>query len=155
MNISFKAIAIIALLSLVSFPSDLRAADKIEASSMTNHAPSEAFSGFERFEMSKTTMAAPYGGQKANEIAQNNFQLNLDGRIQEWLAEKNIAAAKTDQPRVLLIEPRIEKVKFIGTGARFWAGAFAGSSRVLVKVKFTDKATGQVTTTHELDTRGS
>ena len=97
-----------------------------------------------KFPMSKTTMAAPYDGQKANEIAQNNFQLNLDGRIQEWLAEKNIAAAKADQPRVLLIEPRIEKVKFIGTGARFWAGAFAGSSRVLVKVKFTDKATGQV-----------
>lgn len=141
MKIGFKTIAATALLM---FASSMQAAEKIEASSMTNAAPAEAFNAFQRFELAKSTMSAPYDGQKGNEQAQANFQLNLDGNIQEWLGEKNAAAAKLDSPRVLLIEPRIDKVKFVGTGARIWAGAMAGSSRILVKVKFTDKATGKV-----------
>lgn len=141
MNIAFKAVVISLLLA---FSSHTQAAEKIEASSMTNPAPNEAFSVFQRFELAKVTMSAPYDGLKANELAQSSFQLNLDGNIQEWLGEKNTAGAKIDNPRVLLIEPRIEKIKFVTSNARLWGGAMAGSSRILVKVKFTDKATGTV-----------
>ena len=133
-----------AAVALLMCGASLQAAEKIEASSLTNPAPVEAFKAFQRFELLKSTMAAPYDGQKGNEQAQANFQLNLDGNIQEWLGAKNAEAAKLDAPRVLMIEPRIDKIKFVGTGARIWAGAFAGSSRILVKVKFTDKASGQV-----------
>ena len=141
MKSTFKAIAVTLLLVCSSHT---QAAEKIEASSMTNPAPIEAFSAFDRFELAKVTMSAPYEGQKGNEHAQASFQLNLDGHIQEWLGQKNTAAARTQTPRVLLIEPRIEKVKFVTGGARFWAGAMAGSSRILVKVKFTDKESGKV-----------
>ncbi len=120
------------------------ASERIEASSLTNPAPREPFSAFERFELTKFVLLKPYAGQAANEHAMVDAQADLDRRLNEWVSAKNAEPARSEVPRVLLIEPRIEKVKFIGGSARFWAGAFAGSSRVLIKVKFTDKATGTV-----------
>ena len=118
------------------------AGETITASSISNPAPAEAFSAFDRFELAKATVDAPYAGQPANERALLDLQADIDKRIPSWISEKNARPAKSDPPRVLLIEPRIEKVRFIGTGARLWAGALAGTSRVLLKVRISDKATG-------------
>jgi hypothetical protein len=49
-----------------------------------------------------------------------------------------------EAPRTLRIEPRIQHVEFITGGKRFRAGAFAGGSAVLMTVKLTDAATGDV-----------
>ncbi|HKY06638.1 MAG TPA: hypothetical protein VJQ55_00265 [Candidatus Binatia bacterium] len=46
--------------------------------------------------------------------------------------------------RTLVIQPRIEHIKFIGGGARFWAGPIAGSSAVIMKVKYIDKNSGKL-----------
>jgi hypothetical protein len=46
--------------------------------------------------------------------------------------------------RTLLVEPYIEQLKFVGGNARFWAGALAGSSAVVLKMKLVDQQTGQV-----------
>jgi hypothetical protein len=46
--------------------------------------------------------------------------------------------------RVLDVEPHILQLKFVSGGARFFAGALAGSSAVLMRVKFVDAHTGQV-----------
>jgi hypothetical protein len=46
--------------------------------------------------------------------------------------------------RVLDVEPDIVQLKFVSGGARFFAGALAGSSAVLMRVKFVDGQTGQV-----------
>ena len=130
------------LLFFVTWSSPVFAGETIEASSVSNPAPTEAFSVFDRFEAVPATMGSPYAEQKTNVVALRDLQADLDKRLGPWLSEKNSQPAKSDPPRTLLIEPRIEKVKFIGTNARLWAGAFAGSSRVLIKVRFTDKATG-------------
>lgn len=118
------------------------AGETIEASSTLNPAPVEVFSAFDRFELTKVTMGSPYAGQPANDRALLDLQTDIDKRIPAWVAEKNAQPAKNDPPRVLLIEPRVEKVRFVSTGARFWGGAFSGKSQVLLKVRISDKATG-------------
>ena len=45
--------------------------------------------------------------------------------------------------RTLRITPYIKEVKFIGGGARFWAGAMAGSSAILMQTTYEDSSTGK------------
>lgn len=118
--------------------------DYIEAKAVTNPPPSTALQAFDRFELAPFTMDAPYAGQDANEEAKTRLQTNLDERLPPVLAEWNAKPAKGTPPRTLKIEPTIRHVKFISGKARFWAGAFAGGTAVLVTVKLSDAATGEV-----------
>ncbi|HEU4602504.1 MAG TPA: hypothetical protein VFS24_11070 [Steroidobacteraceae bacterium] len=116
----------------------------VEAKQLTNPPPAVALNSFDRFEIAPISMGAPYAGQNANEDAKKRLQANLDERVQPLLREWNAADAKNQPPKTLKIEPAIRHVKFIGGGARFWAGAAAGGSAVLMTVKLTDAATGEV-----------
>ena len=120
----------------------------IEPRNATNPAPAKAFDQFQRFEVRPISMDAPYAGQEPNEQAKASIQANLDERLNPLVAGWNAKPAG-DAPRTLVIEPRIEHVKFITGGKRFWAGAFAGGSAVLMTVKLTDAATGEVVATPE------
>ena len=120
------------------------AKDEIQAAAETNPPPAEALGQFDRYELRPATLASDYAGHKANQEALASFQRNLDERVGAWVGERNAAPATHSPVRTLVIEPRIEKIRFISGGARFWAGAFAGSSRILVKMKLTDQDTGQV-----------
>lgn len=120
------------------------AKDVIRPAGSSNPAPAEALAAFERYELKPVVLVGVYAGQPANEKALESFQRNLDERVGAWVAEQNAKPASHEPVRTLVIEPRIEKVRFIGGGARFWAGALAGSSQVLVKMKLTDQASGAV-----------
>jgi hypothetical protein len=120
------------------------AKDEIRASSTTNPPPSEALGQFDRYELKPATLAPDYAEHPANKEALVAFQRNLDERVGAWVTEQNAVAAKNTPARTLVIEPTIEKIRFISGGKRFWAGAFAGSSQLLVKLKLTDAATGTV-----------
>lgn len=65
------------------------------------------------------------------------------------------APGASSNARTLLIEPLIEEIKFIGGAARFWVGAMAGSSAVLMKVTYRDKATGEVIAEPEFYQKGN
>ncbi|MCF8068334.1 MAG: hypothetical protein K9L30_07095 [Desulfobacterales bacterium] len=56
--------------------------------------------------------------------------------------------------RTLQITPYIKEIKFVGGAARFWAGAMAGSSAVLMEVTFRDSSTGKVIADPEFFERG-
>ena len=113
--------------------------DEIAASSATNPPPVEPLAAFARYEVRPLVIAPAYAGHKANEAARVNLQANLDERLAPVLESTGTGG---EGGRTLLIEPRIEKIRYIGTGARVWAGAFAGKSRVLLRVRLTDAATG-------------
>ncbi|WP_129776927.1 hypothetical protein [Peristeroidobacter soli] len=118
--------------------------DYIEAKNSTNPPPSTALEAFDRFEIAPIAMVDPYAGQPANEQAKQRLQANLDERVPPVLNEWSGKPAKHDPPRVLRIEPTIRHVKFVSGKARFWAGAFAGGTAVLMTVKMSDPATGEV-----------
>lgn len=118
--------------------------DYIEAREINNPPPSVALDQFDRFEIAPIAMGAPYAGQPANEQAKQRLQTNLDERVPPLLTEWNGKDAKHAPPRALKIEPTIRHVKFISGKARFWAGALAGGTAVLMTVKLSDAATGEV-----------
>lgn len=117
-------------------------ATHIKPSKMHNPPPSEKFSAFDRFELKRVDLSATYADSGANQKAAAKIQEYFNERVQPAVADWNKASKGTE--RTLLIEPRIEHIKFIGVGARIWAGPLAGSSAVVMKVKYTDKTTGKV-----------
>ncbi len=110
-------------------------------SSYENPAPSVAFSRYANFEVKPIEMKAPYAGQGANEKAKAKLEeelaLRMDPNIAAW-------AARQADGGTLVIEPTIREIKFISGGSRFWAGAMAGDSAVVVSVIYRDKETGEV-----------
>ena len=111
---------------------------------LMNPPPSEAFSAFQQFEVKPIQMGAPYAGQEANDKALVKIQENFDLRVNPVVTAWNAKAPESGTGRTLVIEPRIQDIKFVNATARVWGGAMAGSSAVVLKIKFTDKATGAV-----------
>ena len=141
-------VAVLALAALALQPLQSWAAgdvvEYIEAKGISNPPPSVALEAFDRFEIAPIAMVDPYAGQAANEQAKERLQINLDERVPPLLAEWNAKPEKNQPPRTLKIEPSIRHVKFISGKARFWAGAFAGGTAVLMTVKLSDAASGEV-----------
>ena len=135
------AIVVLSTACTLAFAKDK---DEIKPAGKTNAPPAELLSGFDRYELKPAVLTGVYAGQEINETALASFQRNFDERVGAWVAEQNAKPASHDPVRTLVIEPRIEKIRFISGGARVWAGAFAGSSRVLVKLRLVDQATGVV-----------
>lgn len=113
------------------------------AEGANNPLPTVPLNTFQRFEMAPVAMGAPFAGQKGNEVARERLQANLDLRVGAVLTQWNTQPA-SGAVRTLKIEPEIRYVRFITGGKRFFAGGFAGDSSLMVKVKLTDKATGEV-----------
>ena len=139
----WKVLAVVALSAActLAFAKDK---DEIKPAGKTNPAPTELLSGFDRYEVKPAVLTGVYAGQEINETALASFQRNFDERVGAWATEQNAKPARHDPVRTLVVEPRIDKIRFISGGARVWAGAFAGSSRVLVKLRLVDQATGAV-----------
>lgn len=116
----------------------------ISAKEMTNPPPSTVLSAFDHFELSPIDMVAPYAGQPANEQAKTRLQGYVDEKVPPILNGWNLAEPKHSPPRTLKIEPVIRHVKFVSGKARFWGGALAGGTAVLMTVKLSDAATGEV-----------
>jgi len=53
-------------------------------------------------------------------------------------------ALESTDTRSLIIRPHIVEIKFIGGAARFWVGALAGSSAVLMQVTYINMPSGNV-----------
>lgn len=133
---------IVAMLLLFALP--LHADDIQEPAEGANNAPPAApLNTFQRFEIAPVAMGAPFAGQKGNEVARERLQANLDERAQPLLKEWN-AMPVGEAPKTLKIEPQIRYIRFITGGKRFFAGALAGGSSIMVKVKLSDAATGEV-----------
>ena len=113
------------------------------ADGANNPPPKEAFNAFQRFEAEPIAMGAPWAGQKTNEAAKTMLQADLDERLKPLLSEWNARSAG-DAPRTLRIEPVVRYIRFITGGKRFWGGGFAGNSAIMISLKITDAATGDV-----------
>jgi len=135
-------LALTALLSSACLLAQAR--DEIKPVGRNNPPPTEALGGFGRYEVKPAVLVGAYAGQAVNEKALASFQRNFDQRVGAWVTAQNAKPANGELVRTLVIEPRMEKVRFISGGVRFWTGPFAGSSRVLVKMKLVDQATGAV-----------
>ncbi len=106
------------------------------------------FSTFETVEMAHVTIEPPFDKSGANKKAAKKIDENLFVSMRNvfpGLIETSTTSSTSGSPgETLLIIPVIEEIKFIGGAARFWVGAMAGSSAVLMQVTYKDKATGDI-----------
>lgn len=123
------------------------ATSSIGISNFRNPEPKAAFSEYSTFEMKPIEMESPYAGQGTNDKAKTKLQVELDLRINPHLANWNEEAGTGG--KTLLIEPTIREIKFIRGGARFWAGAMAGDSAIVVHVIYRDKESGEIVASPE------
>ena len=97
---------------------------------------------FANVEMLPAPVLAPFDQSGANKKAAKKINEHLNTQMHYVFTMLN---ADEKQPgKTLLIKPRIKEIKFIGGAARFWAGAMAGSSAVLMDVTYLDKDSGEV-----------
>jgi hypothetical protein len=131
-----------AVLVLSGFASDAFANPAEGA--IQNPPPADALKSFGKYELKEVAMGPPYAGQKANDKAIAKIREHMQTQIAPVISAWNIAGAQSGKDTTLLIEPAVSEIKFIGGGARFWAGALAGSSYVVIKVKLTEQPSGRV-----------
>ena len=111
---------------------------KIAPTVTTNPPPTEALRQFAHFEL-LPLQAAP--DAQAEKAALAKIDTNLHDKImavtKPW--ERTDANGRT-----LKIQPYVTQLKFVNGATRFFAGAFAGSSAVVMQLKITDAASNEV-----------
>ncbi len=117
-------------------------ATNIHPPTKANVPPTEKFGTFTNFELKPSTIAPKYSSSGANQKAVRKIDEQLEVKLKEVFP--NLNSEKILKGKTLIIRPYVEAIKFVGGGARFWAGAMAGSSAVLLQVRFIDKASGKI-----------
>ena len=111
----------------------------IYAPAATNPAPIRAFNEFGNFRLAPVALNPAFASHGYNVSATAAIDRNLRASL-----IPNMVAWDKGEGSTLVIQPSVEEIKFIGGGARFWAGALAGSSVVVMRVTYTDEDTGAV-----------
>jgi len=139
---------ILAVALVAAIPLMQGCATKIKASSLTNPAPTEAFSSYGRIDVKPVVFAQGYKGNQAalNKIAEN-FAHDLAPSLTKW----NSMPANG---RTLTVEPVVEQISFKSGAKRVFLGPFAGSSGVLMRVTFRDQS-GKVVASPQFFQRAS
>ena len=117
------------------------ATEKYLPSVPSNAPPAKPFGQFDRIELRPVTIQPPFDKDKPNQLAREHLQTHLDERVTPLTVTMNARPAKAEPASTLVVEPIIVKVKYFGVRASLTA---FGSSQVLMKVRITDKATGEV-----------
>ncbi|TAN02857.1 MAG: hypothetical protein EPN36_15220 [Rhodanobacteraceae bacterium] len=103
-----------------------------------NPPPTEAFSHFQHFMLEPIKVSDEVVHENA---AVDKISVYMQQRVGTTLAGWE---NRSQDGRTLDVQPYIVQLKFVSGGKRFFAGALAGSSAVLMHVKFTDAQTGRV-----------
>jgi hypothetical protein len=107
-----------------------------------NPPPVNALAGYDKYEILPIAMGPPYAGDEGKEKAKAKIQDHVTMEIDPVLVQWNADAAGNSRGQSLAIAPRIEKLKVVSGGARFWAGALAGDSYVVMKLRISEQPSG-------------
>ncbi len=131
MKATRRTILVVALVAAV--PVLHGCATKIKASSLTNPAPTQAFSNYGRIDVKPVVFATGYKGHQAalGKIAEN-FTKELAPSVTKW-------NSRPANGSTLTVEPVVEQISFKSGAKRAFLGPFAGSSGVLMRVTYRDQ----------------
>jgi hypothetical protein len=104
--------------------------------------PEIKFGAFEKIYFRSTGINSALASNSANQKALVKINQHLFSRVLQIFPSLTVIEANEQldglDKNSLLIEPFVDDIRFIGGGARFFAGALAGDSRVTLRVTFTD-----------------
>jgi len=109
-----------------------------------NPPPANALAGYDQYELAEIALGPPYAGDKGKEAAKAKIQGYMTAETGLIIEQWNTDANANMRGQMLVIEPRIEKLKVVSGGARFWAGALAGDSYVVMKLRFVEQPSGRL-----------
>ena len=109
-----------------------------------NPAPLEAFSAFNTFELKPLNTQEACSKQSGADSAFQGIQARLGKMLTPVLTEWNARKTPEVAPRRLIIEPFCTDAKMIGTAKRIFTGPLSGSSAVVMRVRYTDAASGRI-----------
>jgi hypothetical protein len=107
-----------------------------------NPPPAEAFSKFGRFELKPINTAEGCDKQHGADVALRAIQDRMTDRLGAVIATWN-GKSTSASSRKLTVEPICSDAKLVGTSARIFGGALAGSSAIVLRVRYVDAATGK------------
>lgn len=103
---------------------------------------------FKRVEIKPTTLDAKHADHKGNQESAAKIDGMLLQQLRLMYADVAVlpAGAEFSKPaeRTLQIAPHIKDIRLISGGTRFWLGAMAGGSDMLLQTTFRDSASGEV-----------
>ncbi|RJF97220.1 hypothetical protein [Noviherbaspirillum saxi] len=108
-----------------------------------NPAPEMAFSRYNTFTLKPINTTESCDKQHGGDVALNEIQASLDRKLGATINTWNTRKAKGVAERKLVIEPVCSDAKLVGGAARFWGGALAGSSAIVMKIRYVDQSTGK------------
>lgn len=106
-----------------------------------NPAPTSSFSSYGEIEVTPVRFDSGLPSSSANQAALQKIQENVDAEIGSTLQQWNSDPSAASNGR-LVIEPVITEMKFVNAATRVFAGALAGSSAVVMKVRIYDSESG-------------
>ncbi len=112
------------------------------AEGSSNPPASEALKNFQHFELKPVIALPPFNEKGTTESAVAHLEANMreraTQRVREWNADASAGG------RTLVIEPMIEHIRFVTPARRVFLGVLMGGSHVDMKLRLTDRDTGQV-----------
>jgi len=124
-----------------------------------NPAPAAAFGAYQAFELKPLAISdelkASDTGVKATGKIQENIDARLKPIIEGWAKMNEGQNKDKSNGSTLVFEPSVDDLRFIGGAKRFFAGALAGSSHVVMKLKIVEQPSGKVIAEPEFYQRAS
>ena len=114
------------------------------AAPVMNPPPASAFSGYKSYELRPLQVPEDLQSSETGRKAAAKIQEHLQAILAPVLALWSQSASAAGNDQTLVFEPRILTLRFIGGAKRFWAGALAGDSRVLLGVRIVEQPSGRV-----------
>jgi hypothetical protein len=138
-----KLLSCSAILATAAVTSACMTTVKMPASTV-NPPPLEAFSAFNTFDLKPINTQDACSKQAGADSAFQGIQGRLDKILTPVLTEWNQRKKPETATRRLIIEPFCTDAKMIGTAKRIFTGPLSGSSAVVMRVRYTDAASGRV-----------
>ena len=106
--------------------------------------PLKPLSEFRDYELKPIAMSTGVMADEAKVQVSQELGAKITARVTPLLASWRAQKGQTASGSVLIIAPKVQELRVISGGARFWVGAFMGESHIDLDLKLTDSATGQI-----------
>jgi len=127
-------------LAALVFSLQIMAADSIGPK---NPPPANKLQGYAGYELKPLTLAPDMAGKKNVDKVVAKIEENLQQSVAPIVKQWNQSAVASAKEK-LVIEPAIQSIHKPSGANRFFAGAMAGNSHVVMKVKITEQPSGKV-----------
>ena len=108
-------------------------------------APTVPLSSYAKFDLKPIAMVESVGNDEAKAAVAKDLERRMQERMQpmfaQWSADSSSAASTA---KMLIVQPRVTRLRVVSGGLRAIAGAWAGESSIAMDLELRDAGTGAV-----------